>query len=126
VRSVKEWIEPNHDKPIPDRVKDRVVRRANSLCKACGNRVRFGGQVDHIPAVVLLADDEPQRESNLQFLCKPCHTKKTGKDVAEKATSYRKRKKQGPLKREQSAWSKRYHEAKARGIDPWRRPKVTP
>ena len=104
-RTVKEWIEPNHDKPIPDRVKDRVVKRAGGCCQNCGVRVASGGQIDHVPALIL--SDEPQRESHLRFLCKPCHATKTGKDVAAKSESYEKRKKFGPLKEPQSAWSKK-------------------
>ena len=111
-RDVPEWIEYDHNKPVPDRVKDRVVLRADRRCKNCGVRVSSGGEVDHVPAVILLPPDTPQRESCLQFLCKPCHKAKTGEDVAAKAASYKKRKRHGPLKLEQSAWSKKYHAMK--------------
>lgn len=124
-RSTKEWIEYDHDKPIPERVKDRVALRADFRCQNCGNRVWIGGEVDHIPAVILLAQDEPQRESQLQFLCKTCHFAKTAEDVAKKSQSYQTRKKMGRIKRPQSKWSKYYKELKERGWNPWTR-KLTP
>jgi 5-methylcytosine-specific restriction endonuclease McrA len=124
-KNLKEWVGRNDDTAIPDYIRDRVKSRAQDCCQACRMRVRFGGQVDHI---IALANWNPtpekphgNRQSNLQLLCRSCHTAKTRKDVAEKSESYRKRKKLGPLKREQSNWSKRYQEAKAKGFDPWRR-----
>jgi 5-methylcytosine-specific restriction protein A len=90
-RSTEEWIEENHDKPIPDRVKDRVIRAANNLCGYCGLRVRIGGgEVDHIIALV---NGGEHRESNLRYVHKHCHQIKTVEDVKEKARDYRKRKK---------------------------------
>jgi 5-methylcytosine-specific restriction protein A len=90
-RSIDEWIEENHDKPIPDRVKDRVIRSANNLCGYCGLSVRIGGgEVDHIIALV---NGGEHRESNLRYVHKHCHQIKTVEDVKEKARDYRKRKK---------------------------------
>jgi 5-methylcytosine-specific restriction protein A len=90
-RSTKEWIEEDHDKPIPDRVKDRVIRAANNLCGYCGLRVRVGGgEVDHI---IALANGGEHRESNLRYVHKHCHKIKTAEDVKQKAKDYRKRKK---------------------------------
>jgi 5-methylcytosine-specific restriction protein A len=122
-RATKEWIGKTDDTPIPPRVKQRVVARANQCCANCRLRVGFGGEVDH---TVALINGGENRENNLRFLCANCHKTKTKVDVAIKSRAAKTQRAVGPLKREQSAWSKRYHEAKAKGIDPWRRPKVTP
>lgn len=110
-RETPEWWGKTDDTwPPPDRVRDRIVARASNCCQICGNRVRTRGQVDHIVAII---NGGENRENNLQFLCQPCHTAKTGKDVAEKATNYRKRKKLGPLQKKPSrlaqqwAWKKK-------------------
>jgi 5-methylcytosine-specific restriction protein A len=85
-RSTKEWIGKTDDTAIPPRVKIRVKSRANDCCQACGVRVRYGGQVDHIEAVKFSSETRPlNRESNLRFLCGPCHRLKTGEDVAQKS-----------------------------------------
>ncbi len=85
-RSTKEWIGKDDDTAIPPRVKIRVKSRANDCCAACGVRVRYGGQIDHIEAVKFSSETRPlNRESNLQFLCGPCHKLKTGEDVAQKS-----------------------------------------
>jgi 5-methylcytosine-specific restriction protein A len=85
-RSIKEWIGKDDDTAIPPRVKIRVKSRANDCCQACGVRVRYGGQIDHIEAVKFSSETRPlNRESNLQFLCGPCHRLKTGEDVAQKS-----------------------------------------
>jgi 5-methylcytosine-specific restriction protein A len=117
-RSRPEWNEPNHDKPIPPRVKLRVAALANYCCEICGARVRFGGEIDHRIALI---NGGEHKESNLQFLCAADHAAKTKTDLAIKSRAAKTQRAVGPLKREQSAWSKRYHEAKAKGHDPWRR-----
>jgi 5-methylcytosine-specific restriction protein A len=82
-RSTPEWIEENHDKPIPERIRRLVVRRADGICDNCRVRVRVGsGHIDHI---IALCNGGEHRTSNLQFLCKNCHSAKTAKDVARKA-----------------------------------------
>jgi 5-methylcytosine-specific restriction protein A len=87
-RRVDEWLEENHDKPIPERVKRRIIRAANNLCGYCGLRVPVGGgEVDHIIALV---NGGEHRESNLRYVHKHCHKNKTAEDVKEKATSDRK------------------------------------
>lgn len=104
------------DEKVPDRIKDRVAGNANNCCQSCGMRVRHSGQVDHVIALKnwCYSTEKPHgnRESNLQFLCQACHKIKTGEDVAEKSMVYRKRKKLGPVQRQQSEWSKRYHAMK--------------
>jgi 5-methylcytosine-specific restriction protein A len=91
-RSVKEWFPhkpdgtPNDDAQIPPRVKLRVKARSNDCCEACGVRVRYGGQVDHILALI---NGGENRETNLRFLCRTCHAGKTRSDVSEKAKTAR-------------------------------------
>ena len=51
-RSTPEWVEENHDKPIPDKVRRLVIRRADGICNNCRVRVRVGsGHIDHIVAL---------------------------------------------------------------------------
>lgn len=53
-----------------------ILRRDRYTCQACK---RFGNEVDH---VVPLADGgKPYAPSNLQTLCKPCHSRKTALEV---------------------------------------------
>ena len=103
-RSVEEWIGANDDAKIPDRVRQRVVTRANQCCQNCGVRVRHSGEVDHAVALIL---GGPNRESNLRFLCANCHAAKTKADVAAKSRAAKKQKRLGPLVKPQSAWSKK-------------------
>jgi 5-methylcytosine-specific restriction protein A len=85
-RSTKEWIGKNDDQDPPPRVKLRVKSRANDCCEVCGNRVRYRAQIDH---TIALCNGGENRESNLRFLCGPCHSIKTGSDVAAKAKTAR-------------------------------------
>jgi len=97
MRSLTEWFPhkkdgtPDDDAPIPERVKDRIIRASNNLCGCCGFRVRVGnGEVDHTIAIV---NGGENRESNLRYVHKHCHQNKSREDVKEKAITYRKRKK---------------------------------
>jgi 5-methylcytosine-specific restriction protein A len=94
-RQTDEWWGKTDDSTPPPSVRRRVMVAAASCCQSCGGRVRFNGQIDHRIAII---NGGENRESNLQFLCKPCHGIKTGEDVAEKSTSHRKQLKLGPLK----------------------------
>lgn len=81
-RELKEWIGKTADTAIPPRIKLRVKSRANDCCENCGLRVRYGGQIDHTKAII---NGGENRESNLRFLCRNCHGRKTADDVAEKS-----------------------------------------
>jgi len=91
-RSVAEWIGLTPDTPVPDRVKDRVAERAGRCCKRCGLEVKgkLRAAFDHAIPLILGGEN---RESNLQFLCEPCHAAKTKLDVKLKAKVARVRKK---------------------------------
>jgi 5-methylcytosine-specific restriction endonuclease McrA len=88
-RELPEWIGATDDTPIPARVKIRVFKRAGGACGNCGLPIRAGllPAYDHLVALI---NGGENRESNLQLLCVPCHLVKTGADVKEKATVYRK------------------------------------
>jgi 5-methylcytosine-specific restriction protein A len=126
-RSLAEWVGRNANTKIPDRVHDRVELRAGGKCQICGARVISGAETDHIIAVKNWnpTPEAPHgnRESNLQFACGPCHTKKTGDDVAEKAKIYKTRKHHSPRRQEQTYWAKQYAIDKARALErgwnPW-------
>jgi len=88
-RATQEWIGKDDNAPIPPRVKLRVRSRADQCCQNCGIRVRYGGEIDHVVALVnWIATAQAQhgnRESNLRFLCKACHGAKTKADVVIKS-----------------------------------------
>jgi 5-methylcytosine-specific restriction endonuclease McrA len=90
-RSVPEWIGRSDDSAIPDRVMDRVAEKAERCCQKCGLETvgKLRGQADHIIPLVLGGG---HRESNLQWLCEPCHRAKTKLDVKLKAKVSRVRK----------------------------------
>ena len=81
MREVPEWIGQNDDAKIPDRVKIRVYCKADGKCAVCKLSI-LSGQYDHIIPLVLGGE---HRETNLQWLCKPCHKSKTALDVKLKA-----------------------------------------
>lgn len=92
MRSVPEWIGRNDDVPIPDRVKDRVARKAEDKCQQCGQAIvgKVRAAFDHVIPIILGGG---HRETNLQLLCEtPCHKAKTALDVKLKAKVARVRK----------------------------------
>ena len=98
-REVPEWIGRTDDTPIPDRVKDRVARRAGDHCQnpACKRKIagKLRGEVDHIISIIIGGEN---RESNLQLLCYDCHKAKTSLDVKIKSKVARVRKRHLGLK----------------------------
>lgn len=80
-RTVEEWRGKNDDSAIPVRVKLRVHAKAEGCCAKCGVE-SLSGQYDHAISLILGGEN---RESNLQFLCVPCHKAKTKLDVKLKA-----------------------------------------
>lgn len=91
MRSVPEWKASNDDAPIPDRVKDRVARKAEDCCQKCRRPIvgKLRAEFDH--SIPLIIGGE-HRESNLQLLCNECHSAKTKLDVRLKAKVARTRK----------------------------------
>src|SRR6185437_3282840 len=89
-RSVPEWIAKSDDAPIPPRVKFRIFERDRGRCHISGRLIRAGEawDADHI---VALCNGGEHRESNLAPALADKHREKTKTDVAEKATTYRKR-----------------------------------
>jgi 5-methylcytosine-specific restriction protein A len=108
-RSVPEWRGKTDDTAIPDRVKLRVHAKAEGRCAKCCTET-LSGQYDHAISLVLGGEN---RESNLQFLCVPCHKAKTKLDVKLKAKVARVRKRHLGIK-------------KPRTIRAWRRFDGTP
>jgi 5-methylcytosine-specific restriction endonuclease McrA len=88
-RELPEWIGATDDTPIPPRVKVRVFKEAKGCCEICTLQIygKLRPEYDHR---IALANGGANRETNLQLLCVPCHAIKTGADVKEKATVYRK------------------------------------
>jgi len=81
MREVPEWIGRNDDSAIPARIKLRIYHRAKGRCAKCELHW-LNGQYDHVIPLVIGGEN---RESNLQFLCVPCHQAKTVLDVKLKA-----------------------------------------
>ena len=95
MRSLPEWIGKNDDSAIPDRVKIRVHAKAEGCCAKCGVEA-LTGQYDHAIPLIL---GGMNRESNIQFLCVPCHRSKTSLDVKLKAKVARVRKRHLGIKK---------------------------
>jgi len=91
-RSVEEWIGKTDDEAIPPRVKIRVFDAFDKRCVNCTLPItgKLLPAYDHIVALV---NGGPNRESNLQLLCVPCHAVKTKSDVRAKSVTARKRRK---------------------------------
>lgn len=89
-RAVAEWIGKTDDSAIPPNVRDRVYTSGGEACAICTRPIseKLRPAIDHKIAIV---NGGPNRESNLQLLCVPCHAVKTKADVGEKSTVYRKR-----------------------------------
>lgn len=88
-RSLPEWQAKHDDQAIPARVQDRVANKTCDCCAICTKPAK-PGQVDHVIPLILGGQ---HRESNLQWICKPCHAAKTALDVKLKAKVARVRKK---------------------------------
>jgi 5-methylcytosine-specific restriction protein A len=91
-RAVAEWVAKNDDAAIPDRVKERVCRKADDHCLHCQRPIagKLRAEMDHIVPLIL---GGAHREANLQLLCNECHAAKTKLDVRLKAKVARVRKK---------------------------------
>ena len=97
-RSLPEWVGKSDDAKIPPRVMERVARKADGHCIVCTRETGPGlpGECDHIVPLVLGGE---HRETNLQWLCEPCHAAKTKLDVKLKAKVARIRKKNLGIKK---------------------------
>jgi 5-methylcytosine-specific restriction protein A len=83
-RTVDEWIARNDDAAIPERVQDRICRKADDRCRQCQRPIagKLRAEMDHIVPLIL---GGLHRESNLQLLCNECHSAKSKLDVRLKA-----------------------------------------
>lgn len=91
-RAVKEWIGATPDSKVPDRVRLRVFLREGGRCHLSGRKIMPGElwELDHKRALI---NGGEHRESNLFPALRDKHRQKTAVDVAEKATTARKRSK---------------------------------
>lgn len=98
MRSVTEWIGKNDDSAIPDRVKERILRRSGDCCVRCARKIggKLRPEFDHVTPLILGGQN---RESNIQLLCNECHGAKTKLDVKIKAKVARVRQKTFGLKK---------------------------
>jgi 5-methylcytosine-specific restriction protein A len=89
-RTVAEWIGKNDDSAVPDRVRDRVLKKFDHRCAGCGVAITDRRWTcDHVKALI---NGGENRESNMQPLGDRCCNKaKNRADVAEKAAVYRTR-----------------------------------
>ena len=91
-RSLPEWIGATPDTPVPDRVKLRVFDAHRGICHIAKRQIRPGEPWDTEHVIAIINDGE-NRESNLAPALRDKHPIKTAADLAEKAITYRKRKK---------------------------------
>jgi len=91
-RELPEWIGATDDSPIPPRVKLRVFEHHQGVCHISGRKIRVGETWDaeHIVAII---NGGENRENNLAPALRSKHHEKTALDLAEKSTTYRKRRK---------------------------------
>lgn len=87
-RAVKEWVGKNDDTPIPDRVKERILRAYDQRCAITGRAFRPGDKIefDHIIALIRGGRNA---ESNIQPVLGEAHAPKTADDVRLKAKASR-------------------------------------
>lgn len=92
IRSVPEWIGATPDTRVPDHVKLRVFDRHGGICHIAKRKIRAGElwDAEHVVAII---NGGKNRESNLAPALRDKHAIKTARDVAEKAVTYRKRRK---------------------------------
>lgn len=90
-RSLAYWQAKHDDQAIPDRVKDRVARKAGDCCQKCTRPIggKLRAEFDHVIPLIL---GGRHAESNLQLICNECHAAKTKRDVKIKAKVARNRK----------------------------------
>lgn len=95
-RAVPEWIGKTADSAIPDRVKNRVMKRENDTCYLSGRKIRPGDPIDwdhRIALILWTGEGHGNRESNIFPVIRKAHKEKTKLDVAAKSKSDRVRKK---------------------------------
>lgn len=107
MRTVAEWIAKHDDQAIPGRVQERVATKTRDCCAICGNPAK-PGEVDHVIPLIL---GGKHRESNLQWLCRPCHAAKTTLDVKLKAKVARVRKKNLGIRKQSTLRSAGFRKA---------------
>lgn len=65
-------------------LREKIIKRDGKICADCKKEgtESYEIEVDHITAIV--NGGKMWDENNLQVLCKPCHNKKTKKDLAKR------------------------------------------
>ncbi len=91
-RELPEWIGKNDDQAVPLRVQVRLKERQPN-CAHCGLPINDSFRKPEVDHIVSICNGGPNREGNLQILCKPCHRLKSQVDVAVKASTARRIKK---------------------------------
>ena len=90
-RATPEWIGKHDDQAVPPRVRLRIFERCDGRCGCCNRPIAPGEpwQLDHVLALV---NGGEHRENNMRPLLAAHHKDKTRADVAQKSTSYKRRK----------------------------------
>ena len=89
----REWKGKTDDSRVPDTAKLRIVDEQDGRCAICSRLFdsKEQPQFDHRKP---LSMGGAHRESNLDALCKLCHSKKTAEEAAPRAKADRVRAKQ--------------------------------
>lgn len=97
-RSTPTWTGATPDTAIPVRVKVRLFEAADRRCTSCRVQIRPGNGPEYDHRIALI-NGGTNDETNIDVLCIPCHRAKSKSDVAEKATTYRKKAKHLGIKK---------------------------
>lgn len=76
--------------PEWEKARVKVIERAKGMCEECARqgRVSVGKDVDHIVSrakakVLRWSRAKTEALSNLQYLCRPCHKRKTAEETGK-------------------------------------------
>ena len=103
-RTTPEWLGKTDDTKVPPRVSLRVAKRANYTCQECGIRA-VPGHADHVQALI---NGGTNSEANLQWICVPCHRRKTKADLALKSRAAKRQKSMALPKEPKMKLSKKF------------------
>lgn len=84
MRKIPEWVGKSDDAAIPEKVMLRLWDKCKGHCEDCARKI-MAGEKKHFDHRIALADGGRHAENNLQVLCVPCHTVKTGEEATERA-----------------------------------------
>jgi 5-methylcytosine-specific restriction endonuclease McrA len=103
-RSVDRWVGKDDDAVPPPRVRLRVFERFDGRCYLCERKISASEywECDHVKAII---NGGENNEANLAPACSNCCKPKTARDVAEKSSVAKTRKKHLGITKPKRQWS---------------------